>query len=227
MPQSLEYPNFYFMKVVDITGNKYNYLTVLKRIENKGSRAFWVCKCDCGNITTASTSDLKINHKKSCGCYRPANYKHGMSNKKITPEYSSWHSIKNRCFYKKCEAYKTYGAVGVTMYEGWVNDFVAFFNYIGKKPSPIHTVDRFPDNNGNYVPGNIRWATPKQQSANIKTNVNITFNGVTKHITDWGIELSVAHQNIRRYLKLGKSFEWIYNRYTNRKLLLNKSLSSS
>lgn len=90
---------------------------------------------------------------------------HTKRNSKSTPEYRSWCSMKARCFNEKNRAYPSYGGRGISVCDEWKNDFLAFFNYVGKKPDDKHSIDRI-DNNGNYEPGNVRWASAKTQNGN-------------------------------------------------------------
>lgn len=85
-----------------------------------------------------------------------------------TPEYHAWQQAKQRCLNPKDANYARYGGRGITMHAGWVHDFPAFLAYIGQKPSAKHQLDRI-DNDGNYEPGNVRWATPKQNARNRST----------------------------------------------------------
>jgi hypothetical protein len=82
-----------------------------------------------------------------------------------TPEYDAWIQAKNRCNNYRSENYKDYGGRGIRMWPGWLNNFPAFYKHIGPRPSPKHSLDRI-DNDGHYEPGNIRWATAKEQAAN-------------------------------------------------------------
>ena len=83
-----------------------------------------------------------------------------------TPEYRAWSLMKDRCLNPKSSNYPDYGGRGIKVYEPWVADFMAFYNYVGPKPTPWHSLDRYPDNSGNYEPGNVRWATKLQQTQN-------------------------------------------------------------
>lgn len=94
----------------------------------------------------------------------PCFMKHGYSD---TPEYKAWRNMIKRCAYKPdYPDYKYYGAYGVTIYAPWKRSFMEFFGHIGPRPSELHSLDRFPDNNGNYEPGNVRWATASEQVLN-------------------------------------------------------------
>lgn len=83
-----------------------------------------------------------------------------------TPEYRAWIAMKARCFNEKGKFYHHYGGRGITVCVQWAHSFRAFFEYMGNRPTPNHTLDRWPNNDGNYEPGNVRWATWSQQNSN-------------------------------------------------------------
>lgn len=89
--------------------------------------------------------------------------KHGLSN---TPEYRCWQQIKARCLNPEHRAYADYGGRGIGVHPAWVSSFETFLADVGSRPSPKHSLDRFPDNDGDYAPGNVRWATPTEQNNN-------------------------------------------------------------
>lgn len=93
---------------------------------------------------------------------RPTNYKHGMIN---TPEYSSWLAMKDRCLNPRSSNYPLWGGRGIKIHQPWVEDFMAFYQDVGPRPSPRHSLDRV-DNDGHYEPGNVRWASRLQQTRN-------------------------------------------------------------
>lgn len=94
------------------------------------------------------------------------NVSHGHTQSGRSPEYACWLDIKRRCLNKKFKHFRYYGGRGIQICERWRNDFGAFLADVGERPTPRHTIDRFPNNNGNYEPGNVRWATRKEQVAN-------------------------------------------------------------
>jgi len=92
----------------------------------------------------------------------PTNFKHGLIH---TPEYRAWISMKDRCLNPKSSNYSGWGGRGIGVHAGWVDDFMAFFDHLGPKPTPQHSLDRIDGSRG-YEPGNVRWATKSEQSAN-------------------------------------------------------------
>lgn len=105
-----------------------------------------------------------------------------------SPEYRCWRWVMARCYNRKSRNYPRYGARGIRVCPEWRRDFLAFFAHVGPRPSPQHSLDRFPDNDGNYEPGNVRWATAEEQARNRSTS-KLTLE-------------SVAH--IRRRLQAGE-----------------------
>lgn len=110
-----------------------------------------------------------------------AGVKHGMSR---TPEYQCWVDIKSRCLNPEHRFYPYYGGRGITICDRWKDDFKAFFEDVGPRPSPRHTIDRHPNNDGNYEPGNVRWATRKEQVDNRRTSRFVMVDGVKRPLSD-------------------------------------------
>lgn len=132
----------------------------------------WVCQCDCGNIAFAQTSDLRAGRHRSCGCLRvDVMTRHGGTNHGggRTPEYRSWMSMKARCLDSDHDSYKWYGGRGITICDRWLASFEAFLADMGARPSLKHSIDRI-NNDGNYEPGNCRWATANEQAQNQRHN---------------------------------------------------------
>ena len=158
---------------LELTGFKFGKLTVIKESYVKNYRHYWLCKCECGNECVVYVSNLTTGKTKSCGCINKYNAKHGLCHKTHglgkPKTYSHWYNIKTRCFNKNHPRYKDWGGRGITMCEEWRNDFKAFHDYVINLPhygeENYNSIDRI-DNNGNYEPDNIRWATPTMQNNN-------------------------------------------------------------
>ena len=91
---------------------------------------------------------------------------HGESHDNRTTEYTSWLSMRMRCLQPSHDSYARYGGRGITICDRWINSFENFLADMGRKPTPQHSLDRFPDKDGNYEPTNCRWATKSEQIAN-------------------------------------------------------------
>lgn len=185
-------------KCIDLTGQKFGRLTVIKRAENKGTRATWLCKCDCGNELIVVGKNLRTGNTKSCGCYqqdiaREAQTKHKGSNTRL---YGVWACMIQRCSNPNNCSYKRYGARGIKVYEEWF-DFVVFQNWALQNGYADNlSIDRI-DVNGNYEPSNCRWATQKEQCQNTRKNHNITINGETHCINEWARIYNIKREIIK------------------------------
>jgi len=125
-------------------------------------------------------------------------------------EYQPWYSMKARCRYPWAQSYEYYGGRGITVCERWdgPDGFNNFYADMGPRPSPEHQIDRI-DNNGNYEPGNCRWATPKVQIRNRRNTRWLTFRGQSKPIATWAEEMGVNKRTLARRLREGWSAERI------------------
>jgi hypothetical protein len=149
-------------------GEKYGRLLVVEEVaQSKGCRRF-NCLCDCGTRKVIFRGNLLRGYTRSCGCLnqeeRTKRHTHGQTrNGRYTPEYRAWRQMLRRVRAKTGKNFRWYGARGITVCERWMR-FEKFFSDMGKRPTG-RTLDRV-DNNGNYEPGNCRWATPYQQGHN-------------------------------------------------------------
>ena len=160
-------------KIIDITGEKFSRWTVKSISHQIKSMIYWNCICECGTERTVFGGDLKRGGSKSCGCLTKEVSatrlrKHGMVGH---PAYSSWQHMKTRCGNLNDEEYQNYGARGINVVIQWWT-FDGFWADMGKSWRDGATIDRI-DNEKGYGPGNCRWATPKQQARNRRTNVII------------------------------------------------------
>lgn len=192
--------------VIDLTDRVFDRLTVIRRDgSNDKGLAVWVCRCSCGGTVRVQGVSLRTGNTTSCGCKvaefnasGDANRRHGGSS---TPEYASWSAMKNRCFNPNCDDYPNYGGCGITVCDRWLDSFEDFLADMGPRPSPKHSIDRFPDPHGNYEPGNCRWATMKQQHNNRRDNRLITMGGLTLCLTAWAERVGLSPQLILYRLK--------------------------
>lgn len=201
------------MRFKDLTGKKFNRLTVIKRAKstkraNGKTRTNWLCLCDCGNYVIVESSNLISGNSCSCGCFKlektkktgKKNKTHGMTNTRI---YRIWGNIKDRCLNKKCRDYNYYGGRGILICKDWIK-FESFYNWSIKNGYKDNlTIDRI-DVNGNYEPSNCRWATWTQQENNKRNTFFVEYNGKTQSISDWCRELNLNYNTIKSRLQFRK-----------------------
>jgi hypothetical protein len=128
---------------------------------------------------------------------------------KRNPAHACYRSMLNRCLSPKNDHFKHYGERGITVCDRWQgrDGYRNFIEDIGDRPSRKHTIDRFPNNDGNYEPGNVRWAVKKQQMRNFRRNVNVTLAGRTQCIAAWAEELEMTPASFWQRLRKGWSEE--------------------
>lgn len=166
---------------VRLEGAKFGRLEVLHQ-EGK----FWVCVCECGGLSLTETTRLTQGSTRSCGCLRDEMlvamaWKHGAS-VRMTPEYVSWLSMRNRCLNDKSKHYSRYGGRGISICARWA-EFRNFYEDMGSKP-PGLTLDRR-DNRKGYSKSNCRWASREEQSNNRECSVLRRLWGEEKSLAQW------------------------------------------
>lgn len=131
---------------------------------------------------------------------------HGQTSGGYTPEYRAWLHIRNRCFNPNVEKFKNHGGRGITVCPKWRDSFEAFFQDVGKRPSPRHTIDRI-DNDGNYEPGNCRWATQTEQQNNKRNNIKIVVSNRELTLKEACKDVGVDYRFVWLRLKRGYSLQ--------------------
>lgn len=153
---------------------------------------------------------LRFGRTTSCGCRQKEAAAMLGSSKRICPDnadakriYSIWRGMKSRCYVKSGRTYERYGAKGITIFDEWKDNFLAFYKWsIENGYKDGLTIDRI-DGAGNYTPLNCRWATMKEQSCNTRRNVFLTLNGECHTISDWSRITGIKRTTIQARLKKG------------------------
>lgn len=200
-------------KFIEIKGQRFGKWLVIEPIRKKGTKILWLCKCDCGNEGKLRGHLLVSGKTKSCGCaanevgWETRRQRYGLPAVKPRtikkkkeygvsryPEFKIWVSMRLRCSNPNITKYSDYGGRGIRVCERWQNSFLAFITDVGRRPSTDYSLDRI-DVNGDYEPGNVRWATWSEQCRNKRvTNPN----GVP------GVYWDKTKNNYRVYISLNK-----------------------
>jgi hypothetical protein len=197
---------------IDLTGQTFGRLTVIKEDSVVKEKTMWLCQCLCGKITKVPTNNLRNGTSSSCGCLRKELLikriqKHGMAKANSAHRhrlYKIWSGMKTRCHNKNEKAYKNYGGRGITVCDEWLK-FEPFYEWATKNGYyDTLEIDRI-DNNGNYEPSNCRWVTSRENQLNKRNNRLITINGVTKTITEWSELSGINLRSLETRLRLGWS----------------------
>lgn len=188
-------------------GSRYGRLTVICLDSIRNGRSYFKCQCDCGNIVAKRSDGLKDT--SSCGCWKREKQRDRMltHGETKTQLYGEWRGIKNRCFVPTSVSYPHYGGRGITMCDEWKNDYTKFRDYVTQLPhygEDGRSLDRI-DNNGNYEPNNVRWATAEEQANNTSQNRILTLNGESHTMREWSKKLGIKPTTLQNRVYYGWS----------------------
>ena len=192
------------MKPADLTGRRFGRLVVVSFAGCRGAKRLWNCKCDCGKETMSAAGNLVSGRAASCGCVAiektvARSTTHGGCG---SPEYRAWQNMLSRCERPGSSAYARYGKAGILVCPEW-HSFEQFFQDLGPRPAPKHSVDRI-DNTRGYKPANCRWATPSQQAGNRRRSIVVEHRGTVCSLKEACAAAGVVYGSARyRYKKSG------------------------
>ena len=195
-------------KAIDLTGQTFSYLTVIKQVELQSKNAKWECRCVCGKTIVTEGARLRKGVAKSCGCKRgvlkvATMQTHGKTNTRL---YRIWHSMKSRCDYDFKGSERYFGR-GIKVCAEWNGSFVKFHDWaINNGYQDNLTIDRI-DSNGNYEPSNCRWANKITQDNNRSLNKFIEINGESHTIAEWARLTGIKYETIRSRVNRGVTGE--------------------
>lgn len=184
----------------DLSGRSFSRLTVIREVKRVKGRRQWACRCECGRLVTVDHRALKSGNTSSCGCFRREATarqmtSHGCAGRgKKSRLYRIWSGMLARCQIKTATGYENYGGRWVSVCERW-RSFENFAADMGDPPGATLTIERI-DNNGDYEPGNCRWATRLEQCANKRNNRVIEHLGVSMTVTEWARRLGISHSTL-------------------------------
>lgn len=208
------------IRTPDLTNNRFGKLNVIKKLDqrDKFGKIQWECKCDCGGMINLPTGSLINHNTKSCGCLQSEviseinkviHTTHGLSN---SPEYGIWAAMKDRCFNPNNLSYNHYGGRGITVCDRWINSFENFYADMGLRPSDQHSIDRYPDNNGHYEPGNCKWSTDEEQCNNRNNNRLFNYNNETLSLSQIAKKYNLNRQTLFSRIYSGWTIEDAINK---------------
>lgn len=195
---------------IDITGSRFGKLVVIGRAPNdKAGNSKWLCRCDCGAMSTPLAQSLRSGATASCGCRsaetNSLRISHGHArNGDYSRTYGTWDAMLQRCNNPSSKKWARYGGRGIQVCEAW-RVFENFLADMGERPMKT-TLDRR-DNNGNYEPGNCRWATPTTQANNRGNNRIVLFDGTPMTATEASRMLGDSRATVSRRMRDGWSEE--------------------
>lgn len=206
---------------LNLLGQRFGLWTVIAEAANRGRRAYWLCRCDCGTEREVNTDNLRSGRSQACGCTlrektRERSLTHGhCTSRTLTPEYRVWKGMKQRCTDPGSTSWKDYGGRGVKVCDRWLESFDNFYADMGPRPKG-HSLERR-DNDGPYSLENCRWATRDEQMNNTRGCIRVAFEGADYlSLSALAKAQSVSHtmlcRKVREGLTVEQAVQWCRDR---------------
>jgi hypothetical protein len=206
------------LRLVDRIGKVYGYLTVIERVPDPERLvSLWLCRCKCGNEVIVKGGNLNSGNTNSCGCLNLQKLSERQTHGKTrTTEYRIYHGMIRRCYEVGNPAYPDYGGRGIKVCDRWRGEhgFENFYADMGPRPKG-KTLDRWPNNDGDYELANCRWATKKEQAENRRSNKWYEFNGLRMIQKDWSRYLNVDNRQFHKWVTT-KGIEAAFNHFNKK-----------
>lgn len=201
-----------------LDGQRFGRWMVIKRAFDKPSlESRWLCRCDCGNMKVVLGSSLSQGRSQSCGCFAvETTIKRNKKEIRVIDNslYRLWSGIKARCLYPNATGYKRYGGRGITICERW-QVFENFVSDMPSRPSPKHSIHRLNNCKG-YEPGNVCWATPKEQALARQLTRIVLVDGIADSVSSTALRVGISDVTLACWMKRGFSPQQIVNHWRTR-----------
>lgn len=204
-------------------------LTVISYAGKRKRGHFWKCQCSCGKTSEVFGWSLATGRTISCGCYRAdatraMRLKHGHTigarggnHVAVSKEYRAWQNAKDRCYRPNRKNFKDYGGRGIRVCDRWRDSFSNFLADMGQCPAG-KSLDRFPNMNGNYEPGNCRWATVKEQMNNTRRNRKFRWQGKSLSLCEIADLYQITSSSLRRrVIERGQNIKQVVKKMIEKK----------
>jgi hypothetical protein len=219
----------------DLIGRRFGSRVVLEVTKNIYGQWACVCECLCDHKKRSVVLRWHLLNGKNtnCGCLRKYRMTHAMTG---TPTYYTWDSMIQRCTNPHSQSYADYGGRGIKCCDRWRfgdgirSGFECFLADMGERPSAEHSLDRI-NVDGDYEPGNCRWATVEEQQNNRRDNCYITWHGQTKTLKQWSEKLGIKYVTLQARIKIygwsiDEAFTQNVNKRNNEKISWNNATLS-
>lgn len=207
---------------IDVLGRRFGRLTVEADGVHVSGRRRVVCLCTCGSRKQYDPRLLLNGQTRSCGCYQKEVVaaicaQGGTHHASGSDVYNIWIKMKSRCENADDAKYPEYGGRGISVCAQWRTDFEAFATYMGPRPSASHSIDRI-DVNGNYEPGNCRWASPKEQARNKRRHRLVIYQGSSMPLSQACELANINYRSALYRLNRGKAWDCVIRGTSNQEL---------